>query len=111
MCIRDRFSSAKDLKEAGFSSKELLAVGFSPEEAYRQMKHKDPANKEGQRIFCEGKLGTITDTNTTSGCSLCKIQYDDGSKNTGNSLWGDLQFANAPGYSRDTIPCYAIDEE
>ena len=27
------------------------------------MVHNDPANKEGQRVFCEGKLGTITDAN------------------------------------------------
>ena len=74
------------------------------------MEYKDPANKKGQRIFCEGKLGTITDTTYGSG-SYCKIQYDDGSKNTDNGGGGDLRFAKAPGYSLDTIPCYAIDEE
>ena len=111
------FSSAKDLIEAGFSSKELVAAGFSPEDVAtafnkRQMKYKDRKNKKGQRIFCEGKLGTITDTLTNSYGSYCKIQYDDGSKHTVNSGLGGgwLCFANAPGESKDTIPCYAIKE-
>ena len=85
-----------------------------PPDGARQMKYKDPANKEGQRIFCEGKLGTITNTSTYdySG-SMCKIQYNDGSKNTDsdNDGSGYLRFANAPGNSYSTIPCYAIDEE
>ena len=75
------------------------------------MVHTDPANQKGQRVWCEGRMGKITTARSSSeNGSRCKIQYDDGSKNTNNDGDG-LRFADAPGKSWDTIPCYAIDEE
>ena len=105
-----RGTSLADLKSKhAFSdklAKAILPGGFPPPDGARQMVHEDPANKKGQRVWSEGKLGTITDTATNNGYSIyCKIQYDDGSKNR-DTGGGYLRFANAPGNnSWDTIPC------
>ena len=51
------------MKEYGYSAEELKQGGFPWKlvegKTAWQMVHEDPANKEGQRVFCEGKLGTI----------------------------------------------------
>ena len=101
-------------KQCGYSAEELKQGGFPWKlvegKTAWQMKYKDPANKKGQRVWSEGKMGTITDTDTNAVGSYCKIQYDDGSKNTDHRI-EYLRFANAPGKNYPTIPCYAILEE
>lgn len=82
------------------------AIGLLPPEGARQMVYEDSANKKDQRVFCEGKDGMITDVNHDSNGSYCKIQYDDGTKNTYNTNDEYLRFALGPGWSGYTIPCF-----
>ena len=113
--LKEAAFSSEELKEAAFSSKELGAAGFSPEDVAtafnkRQMGNEDPAREIGQRVFCENKLGTITETRFTN---TCKIQYDDGSKNTDSDHDGSgcLRFVPCENNKISTIPipCYALD--
>lgn len=82
------------------------AIGSLPPDDARLMVHKDRANKKDQRVFCEGKDGMITDVKHDNKGSYCKIQYDDGTKNTDNTNDGYLRFANASGMSNPTILCF-----
>ena len=104
--------SIQQLKEAGFSCKQLREEGgftgkelvesksFSTSELLQAFKkgHQfvdyDPSCKVGQVVFAEGKVGVIT---SYIGIS-CKISYSDGSRNK-DMIDGYLLFADYRGNS------------
>ena len=110
--VRLNFSAILFMEKLGYSAKVLKDMGFPflmvQDKIAWQMVHQDPATKLGKRVFCENKLGTITDTVSNKWGSYCKIQYDDGTKNTNNSDGGYLRFANAFDYNNPTMTCFAI---
>ena len=97
--------SIQQLKEAGFSCKQLREEGgftgkelvesksFSTSELLQAFKkghqfvYDDPSNKVGQVVFAEGKVGVITNSYIND---CCKISYSDGSTNS------YLRFAFSP---------------
>jgi hypothetical protein len=112
--------SCKQLKEGGFTGKELVeSKSFSTSELLQihggtlvinhQFVGGDPSCKVGQVVFAEGKVGVITDT---VGNNCCKISYSDGSRNKDMTFWGGyLRFANYPGNSNPVERVWALEEE
>ena len=105
---KSSFRKTKHKKKRGGApgEEEEAADDPPPPDGAWQMVHQDPANKKGKRVFCEGKLGTITDAKDDSMGSYCKIQYDNGTTTNKNANDGYLRFANASGMSNPTILCF-----
>ena len=112
-----------ELRNEGYSMEEVAAAGFSSEEiisAFRNCMRplggdllipgeNDPHRKVGERVFCEGKLGHISELYDQDGVWNClKIRYDDGSKNREMSEGGYLRFANRPGHAWPTCDVYVF---
>ena len=113
-----------ELRNEGYSMEEVASAGFSSEEivgAFRNGMRPlgggdpsipgegDPHRKVGERVFCEGKLGHISELYDQDGVWNClKIRYDDGSKNREMSEGGYLRFANRPGLAWPTCDVYVF---